>query len=87
MTNHSSHHDPEPVLDSGGVVIGFEPPGQIVVETPEGRSLFELLTNDRVELHDEVAWSGGSEHGDVKLWNRTTSEWVEAYAQSHGGPR
>lgn len=58
--------------------------GMVAVKTIEGSySIFELLSNDEVEVGDQVEWAEDTVLGDATLKNQTQGTSFEVYFQNH----
>ena len=58
--------------------------GMIAVLTEsEDYSVFELLSEENIDIGDEVSWHENHPLGDCKITNHTKNEIIEIYFQDH----
>ena len=71
-----------------GTVFAINPQrGMVAIDTECGFTIIELLSDDDIEIGDEMAWTDDTAMGSETYVNRSKGERMDVYVQNHHVPK
>ena len=61
--------------------------GMVAIDTDYGFTIIELMSDDNIEIGDEMAWTDDTALGSETYTNRSKGERMEVYVQNHHVPK
>ncbi len=61
--------------------------GMVAIDTEYGFTIIELMSDDNIEVGDEMAWADDTAMGSETYVNRSKGERMDVYVQNHHVPK